>query len=264
MRIVGRCLATIWAAPRWLDFLRPVLQKRPVWSTHLGQPGLVEVRAFLWSEELLPQLRPVLPGLLGFEFRKRPFCIRIEPQGLGIEELQTAQSLRRAAAQSHVGLAFLAACRIQAAVGAVVECGRLAFVDGRGLREDDWELQPRSFVAIHVQVSGRSRVRRATWPPHSSQRLPISSQFPQSPRPRRPATSAIDEAVLNIDVVAKHDSDADGDSNQSLQAACPCPCPCPSCPAPCPAFLPPAQPCPAAWTYNVYLSALLEGLGFRV
>ena len=87
--IVGSLLAALRTAPHPLD-LRPVLipvQPRPVWSTHLGQPGLVEVLAFLWSKELLPQLRPVLPGLLGLELRQRPFCIRIEPEGLRIEEL---------------------------------------------------------------------------------------------------------------------------------------------------------------------------------
>ena len=113
-------------------------------------------------------------------------------------------------------------------MGAVVECGCLAFVDGRGLREDDWELQPRSFVAIHVQVSGRSprngdggglvlgaplgpRILLKGYPDV----LNLPSLLVRVDLFHEPAC-AVDEAILNIDVVAKHDSDADGDAKQSL------------------------------------------------
>ena len=45
-------------------------------------------------------------------------------------------------------------------------------------------------------------------------------------------------------------------------AALPCPAlPCPALVVPCLAL---AQLCPAAWTYNVYLFALLDSLGFKV
>ena len=137
-------------------------------------------------------------------------------QAASVEALKGAELLGRGPAQCNVCLPFLLDVLVQAGMHACMVCGRLALVDGGGLCQDQGELAPLCLAA--VLVVKRSAAAADGHAGGFIRGLPFAPCILVELDPHlldlsvavrsgvlHDSTSAVDQAVLDVEVLAQHD-----------------------------------------------------------